>query len=153
MTDDDNIHCKTAARLTVVFCVLYSVTFVNVLRVKKALFQQARRLARSGNSSNKTYDRYTDPKMRAADRLQANLLEWSPIFLGLVWSLGVVGALDGVVLGVAWTYLGLRALYIGLVLQKGVASNGMNRHLWISTFPAYGCLTVMSISAISNLWF
>ena len=145
-TMDEDIHYKTAARLTVIFCALYGMTFVNVLRVKKVLFRQARKAGR-------TFDRYTDPKMRVADRLQANLLECSPIFLGLVWSLGVVGALESVVLGASWTYLGLRALYIGLVLQKGVSSNGMNRHLWISTFPAYGCLIVMFVSTISNLWF
>ena len=144
-TMDEDIHCKTAARLTVIFCALYGMTFVNVLRVKKVLFRQARKAGR-------TFDRYTDPKMRVADRLQANLLEWSPIFLGLVWSLGVVGALEGVVLGASWTYLGLRALYIGLVLQKGVSTNGMNRHLWISTFPGYACLLYLLAAAVQNLF-
>mmetsp|Transcript_4818 Transcript_4818/g.12260 ORF Transcript_4818/g.12260 Transcript_4818/m.12260 type:complete len:150 (+) Transcript_4818:218-667(+) len=143
---DDDI--RAAARLTVIFCALYGATFANVLRVKKMLFRQAREAGR-------TFDRYTSLQMRVADRLQANLLEWSPIFLGLVWSLGVVGALDGggVALWAAWIYLVLRALHVGLVLHKGVSSSGMNRHLWISTFPAYGCLVVMFISAISNLWF
>mmetsp|Transcript_4817 Transcript_4817/g.12253 ORF Transcript_4817/g.12253 Transcript_4817/m.12253 type:complete len:148 (+) Transcript_4817:218-661(+) len=141
---DDDI--RAAARLTVIFCALYGATFANVLRVKKMLFRQAREAGR-------TFDRYTSLQMRVADRLQANLLEWSPIFLGLVWSLGVVGALDGVALWTAWIYLSLRALYIGLVLQEGVSSSGMNRHLWISTFPAYACLITMSIAAISNLWF
>ena len=106
----------TAARCTVVFAFLYSLTFVNVLASKKRALRKAKR---SGNS--KGYDRYASPDMRDADRLQANLLEWCPLFLGPLWSLAATGNLDdGLSAAVCWTYLGLRAVYMVLVMKYGV---------------------------------
>jgi len=67
----------TATRITVVFLMLCSVNFVNILVTKKWLLRQNR----------EKFDCCTSPSMRTADRLQANFLEWSPIFLGLLWSL------------------------------------------------------------------
>ena len=146
MSNDENDSIRKAAQMTVTFCCLYTVTFVNVLIAKKRLLREARLV-------NAEFDRYTSPGMHSADRLQANFLEWSPIFLGLVWSLGATDNLISVSLVAAWVYLGLRALYIFLVLQHGVSTNGMNRALWISTFPAYACLLCMFVHSISVLFF
>lgn len=135
-----------AARLTVTFLFLYSLTFINVLRCKK-------KYGRLAKEAGKKFDRYNTPDMHNADRLNANFLEWSPMFLGLLWSLAATSNLSTAAIVAAWTYVGLRALYIGLVFTYGVSSNGMNRSLWISTFPAYFCLNVMFLQAIISLFF
>lgn len=130
-----------AARLTVVFVLLYEVTFVNGVITKK-------RLHRIAQQEKKLFDRYNSPEMHNADRLQANFLEWSPVFLGLVWSLAATVNLSKMSIAASWLYLGLRAIYIVLVLQYGVASNGFNQALWVSTFPSYICLVFMTQEAI-----
>jgi len=141
-TDDDDL--VAAARLTVVFVLLYASTFVNVLVTKKRLLRQARR-------DNQAFQRYASPRMHAADRLNGNFLEWSPVFLGLLWSLAATSNLARPSVTAAWAYLGLRALYVALVLRHGVASDGMNKSLWISTMPAYLCLAYMFKEAIRLL--
>jgi uncharacterized MAPEG superfamily protein len=134
-----------AAQITVVFILLYSLTFVNVLVNKKRLLGQAR-------ADKKKFDRYTSPQMLPADRLQANFLEWSPIFLGLLWSLAATANLSkGSSVAVAQIYVGLRALYIVLLLRYGVGSNGMSKPLMISTFPAYICLLYLGKQAVRLL--
>jgi uncharacterized MAPEG superfamily protein len=134
-----------AAQITVVFTLLYSLTFVNVLVTKRRLLGQAR-------AAKKKFDRYTSPQMLPADRLQANFLEWSPIFLGLLWSLAATADLSNTVaVTVARIYVGLRALYIVLILRYGVNSNGMNKALWISTFPSYICLMYLGQQAVRLL--
>lgn len=131
-----------AAQITVVFLALYALTFVKVLVTKKQCLR-----------ANKKFDRYTSPQMYTADRLNANFLEWSPIFLGLLWSLSATQNLSEVSVLVSWTYVALRALYMILILRHGVALDGMNKKLWISTFPAYFCLIYLSIEAIRVLFF
>ena len=145
-TSDDVLI--TAARITVVFLTLYSLTFVNVLHTKKRLLRQQR------ERSGKKFDRYNSPDMHAADRLQSNFLEWCPVFLGLLWSLAATNNLSSssTVVAAAWIYVALRALYVVLVLRYGVNANGMQQHLWISTFPAYGCLAWMGQHAIRSLF-
>lgn len=50
---------------------------------------------------------------------------------------------------VAWTYVALRALYMFLILGGGgISRDGMNQHLWPSTFRAYARLLYMSIQAV-----
>lgn len=135
-----------AAQITVVFTMLYTLTFVNGLVSKKRFLRQARR-------ANKKFDRYSSPLMQSADRLQANFLEWSPIFLGLLWSLAATENLSkssGTVIA-AWMYLKFRALYVVLVLRHGMAADGMNRSLWMSTMPAYLCLMFLAQQAIRTL--
>lgn len=138
MVDD---FLSQAARITVVFVLLYEVTFANGLITKKRLLQESRQ-------QKKPFDRYKSPHMHTADRLQSNFLEWSPIFLGLLWSLAATSNLSRNSVVAAWVYLGLRALYIVLILRYGVASNGFNKPLWISTFPGYVCLLYMTQQAI-----
>jgi uncharacterized MAPEG superfamily protein len=145
-TTKSDLALRTAAQITVVFVSLYGLTFVNVLRTKARLLRQARK-------AGTPYDRYTAPGMRTADRLQANFLEWSPIFLGLLWSLAATANLGSSVVAAAWTYVALRVLYVGLILQYGIRSNGLNKMLWASTFPAYGCLTYLTVHAIGALFF
>jgi len=137
--NDDDL--TKAAQITVVFLTLYSFTFINVLVNKKRMLKHA-------HLEKKTFDRYASPQMHNADRLLGNFLEWSPIFLGLVWSLAATANLTPSSITVAWTYVALRCLYLVLLLRQGVASDGMNRHLWISTFLAYLCLTYLWIQAI-----
>jgi uncharacterized MAPEG superfamily protein len=129
---------REAAKITVAFTTLYFATFMNVLITKRTLLRQA-------NQENKVFDRYgTSPgTMQNADRLNANFLEWSPIFLGLLWSLASTAKLDDTCAQLAWTYVGLRTLYIGMLLKYGVASDGMNKALWISTLPGYICLVFL----------
>ena len=137
----DNDQLTQAAKMTVAFVLLYELTFFNVLRSK-------RRLLKEHQTQKKVFDRYKSPQMQTADRLQANFLEWAPIFLGLLWSLAATSNFSKNSVIAAWTYLGLRLLYVVLILNYGVASDGMNRALWISTFPSYICLLYMTKESI-----
>jgi uncharacterized MAPEG superfamily protein len=136
---------RKGAQITVVSTFLYSLTLVNVVVRKKRCLRQARQ-------ANKTFDRYTSPQMHNADRLVGNFLEWSPIFMGLIWPLAVTGNLSSSSVLVAWTYVALRALYIVLEIKYGVASDGLNKPLWISTFPSYICLNYLLVQCIRTLF-
>lgn len=72
--------------------------------------------------------------------------------MGLLWPLAVTGNLTGTSTTVAWAYVGFRALYIVLEIRYGVASDGLNKPLWISTFPAYICLTYLLVQAVRSLF-
>jgi len=141
-SSDDGL--RKAGQITVAFLTLYWVTFLNILRTKRRLLRQAQ-------ATNKTFDRYASPQMRNADRLNANFLEWSPIFLGLLWSLAATASLSRSSVAVAWTYVGLRTLYIVLLITYGVASDGLNKALWVSTAPAYFCLMYLWVQACRSL--
>ena len=141
---NDNDHFLQAAKLTVVFVLLYALTMVNIVVAKK-------RLLRQHQQEKKVFDRYQSPQMQTADRLQGNFLEWAPIFLGLLWSLAATSNLSKASLVAAWLYLALRLLYVVLILKHGVATNGANRPLWISTFPSYLCLLYMTQQAIRSI--
>jgi uncharacterized MAPEG superfamily protein len=135
-----------AGRITVAFLTLHFICLLNVLFHKRRCLKQAM-------AANKVFDRYTSKKMHVPDRMFNNFLEWSPLFLGLLWSLAATENLNPVSFYAAWTYVGVRALYIVLVLHHGVASNGMNKALWIATVPAYFCLICMFCQASYNLFF
>lgn len=137
-------NIQEAARITVGFVALYSVSFWNILISKKKCLAKAK---------GKPFDRYTDPGMHVADRLQANLLEWSPIFLGLVGALAATDNLSTSCIRASRAYLVFRGVYTALVLKYGVRRNGLNKQLWIATFPAYGCLTWLSQHAVRKLFF
>ena len=146
-----------AARITVIFLMLFTVAFLNVLICKRRGLRQWEK-DKKDDKNNKMvsycYDRYNDPSMQAPDRLVGNLLEWSPMFLGLLWSLAATNHLTSTGADrAAWIYVALRALFEALVLQHGVRSNGMQKHLWISTFPAYACLLFMAHVAVRELFF
>merc|ERR1712013_172318 len=136
-----------AARCTAVFCLLYLVTFVNVLVRKFVCLREARQA-----DKKKEYDQYTSLDMRPADRLQANFLEWFPVYFGLLWSLALTENLGSSGASVSRAYLCLRALYIVLVLKSGVSSNGLNPNLYVSTLSAYACLTYLGVRAIRVLF-
>uniref|UniRef100_A0A7S2YMZ8 Uncharacterized protein n=1 Tax=Entomoneis paludosa TaxID=265537 RepID=A0A7S2YMZ8_9STRA len=144
---DSSVHpgILAAAQITAAYSTLYSMTFVNILICKKYYAKQAR-------ARGQDFDRYTSLDMRPADRLQANFMEWTPAFLGPLWSLALTHQLDAGACIMAWTYLGLRTLYFGLVLNYGVHPTGMNRPLWAATFPGYACLTYLQIQALRLLW-
>ena len=137
---------RKAAQITVVFTFLYSLTLVNIVYHKKKCLRQARQ-------ANKTFHRYTSPLMHNADRLVGNFLEWTPIFMALLWSLAATSNLSSASTKIAWTYVALRALYIVLEIRYGVASNGLNKPLWISTFPSYICLNYLLVQAVRTLFF
>jgi uncharacterized MAPEG superfamily protein len=134
-----------AGRITVGFLTLHLVCILNVVFHKRRCLTQAM-------AENKVFDRYTSPLRHVPDRMFHNLLEWTHIFLGLLWSLVATGNLNQVSFYAAWAYVGVRALYIVLVLQYGVASNGMNKALWIATVPAYFCLICMFRQASYTLF-
>ena len=146
MEKEPSPDVRKAAQITVVFCMMYGCTFINILINKKRSYHMAM-------EAKKEYDRYTSPAMRTSDRLQQNLLEWSPIFLGLLWSLALTNSLGATSSYVCWAYIALRALYAVLIFRFGVQSSGMNKALWASTFPAYGCLIFLSTRAIRLLFF
>ena len=151
VSGQNDVALVAAAQITVVFTILYALTFVNGLITKRLLL--ARETAsRQNNDNEKPYDRYTHPDMRNADRLQANFLEWSPIFLGNLWSLAVTGNLTPRCVTASWTYVGLRALYIVLMKRHGVASTGKNTALYPSTMPSYVCLLYLLQHAVRVLF-
>lgn len=117
-TDNNHNDILEAARCTVAFCLLYSLTFINVLINKKRSYDAAR--IDEDKDKKKEYDRYTSPSMRTADRLQANFLEWCPIYFGLMWSLAMTNNLSWVDVVCCRLYIAFRALYIVLILKKGV---------------------------------
>jgi len=143
MTDNGNDDLLTAARITVVFLMLYGATFANINMAKKRAARQHRNFDRYNNS----------PSMLVADRLQGNFLEWSPMFLGLLWSLAATSNLSSTAAVAAWIYVALRGFYIVLIRRRGVNSQGRNSQLWISTFPAYVCLLCMLIEALKAFFF
>ena len=125
-----------AAKVTVGFATVYGFAMVHQIVTKQLL---ARRKRRSGEPFN----RYSAPELLNSDRLVANLLEWAPIFLLPLWSLAAVDKLDELCLKIAWAYVGLRGVYLCLVVKYGVAKSGLNTSLWTATFPAYYCVTFL----------
>ena len=134
----NNASLLTAAKITVAYTTLYSMTMLNQVVQKKRL------LTKYG----KSFDRYSSTEMRDADRLTGNFMEWSLIFLGPLWSLAAMEALSATSILMAWTYVGLRVLYLGLSIQYGVNEQGLNKPLWLSTFPSYICLSYILFASI-----
>ena len=124
-----------AARVTVAFTSVYIISMLHQIICKKRLLRKARL-----KSTESSLNRYGHPELHNADRLVANLLEWSPIFLCPLWCLAVTDRLDQTCLHFSWAYVMLRGLYVCLLIKFGVSRNGNNTQLWISTLPAYACL-------------
>ena len=76
-----------AARVTVAFISVYIVSLLYLIYCKKRLLRKAR-------LKGEPLNRYGHPELHNADRLVANLLEWSLIFLGPLWCLAVTDRLD-----------------------------------------------------------
>ena len=85
--------------------------------------------------------------MLNADRIVANFLEWSLVFLSPLWSLAATGHLSAVATNIAWTYVGVRGFYCILVTTFGVNHNGLNLSLWAATLPGYFCLLYLTAQA------
>lgn len=100
--------------LSVVFLDLYQCT-----HQQETILYDAARIDED-KDKKKEYDRYISPSMRTADRLQANFLEWCPIYFGLMWSLAMTNNLSWVDVVCCRLYIAFRALYIVLILKKGV---------------------------------
>ena len=137
-----------ACHNTAAFTIVYMTALLFQVFTKQYLIQQAKK-------NNTRFDRYTSVAMRSPDRLVANLIEWSFVFLPLLWTLAMTDKLSSessVVVMAAWTYVALRALYVVLVARHGVSDTGRNKALWISTYPAYVCLAVMLVKAAPILY-
>jgi uncharacterized MAPEG superfamily protein len=126
------------------YVLLYVVTLLNQFAHKKYYQGQYRRRGR-------TLDRYRSPEMHHPDRLVGNFVEWTPVFLCPVWCMAATKTLSTSSVTAAHVYLCLRALYIVLSVRYGVSPEGNNVPLWISTFPAYGCLFYLYRDAIRNV--
>jgi hypothetical protein len=156
---------EAASQITVTFCGVYFLTLLNQFVQKRLLVARYKREGRA-------FDRYEAAEMRHHDRLTANMLEWTPCFLGPLWCLAVNGRssrssggpvlaedttvtslsssaslLSDTCVAVAWTYVGLRILYFGLILRYGVAGSGQNVALWAATLPGYACLMYLLAQA------
>jgi uncharacterized MAPEG superfamily protein len=131
-----------AARITLVYSTIYSVTMVNQVVSKKMLHRKL----------GKSFDRYNSLEMRNADRLTGNFLEWTPLFLSPLWSMAMTETFSDVSQTMAWTYLGLRMLYVGLSFKYGVNEQGHNVSLWASTLPSYICLIYLLVAATQGVF-
>ena len=151
---EENIanHVVKAAQLTVAFVILYKICMMNILRMKIQCINNVNKQRQRGEKEAQQFDRYSSPAMHTADRLVGNFLEWYPMFIGLVWSLALTGNLNTTCYVASWLYVILRGLYIVLILQYGVATNGINTSLAISTIPSYICLIIMCCEAIRQLY-
>ena len=140
-----SLQAIKAAQITVSYCGVYSLTLISQVVAKKRLHKQAIK-------EGKTFERYKAPGMFPYDRMTANFLEWMPPFLGLLWSMAATETLSNRSVHVAWAYVGLRALYVGLVWRCGMLTTGYNPSLWASTFPGYACLLYLFVAAIQGVF-
>ena len=140
-----SLQAFQAAQITVGYCGLYSMTMLNQSIQKQLLIRQAKQ-------EGKVFERYKSPAMLTHDRLPANFIEWMPAFLGPLWCMAATDTLSDQSVKVAWTYVALRVLYVGLIAKYGVHSGGRNVSLWISTFPGYGCLLYLLVAAVRGVF-
>jgi len=131
--------------LTVGFSSVYGLSMIHQIIIKKRLILRYKQMG-------KPFDRYSSSEMRHTDRIAANILEWSPVFLGPIWSLALTERLDDTCVTVAWAYVGLRGLYLCLGAMFGVAKSGRNKALWVATFPSYACLSFLLGRSWKILW-
>jgi hypothetical protein len=155
-----------ASQITLTYCGVYSLTIVNQLIQKVSLYAQYKK-------EGKVFDRYTAIEMRNADRINSNMIEWTPLFLTPLWCLALNSSstnhhhhqdggdgtanttsslLTDTCVTVAWMYVGFRILYFALVCKYGVSSNGRNVPLYGATFPAYGCIVYLTVSAVRGVF-
>jgi hypothetical protein len=154
---------KTACRITLAYLLVYIFAIVLQIITKKRLLRlESVKQGASKSTSTKVFDRYQNPGMLNADRAVGNLLEWTPVFWGLLWILVVVddgGAHAGhmahgsTTYYAAWAYVGFRFLYVILAHTGGIASDGKQTGLHASTYPAYACLLILLGGVIPQLLF
>ena len=129
--------------VTLTYIGVYYVFLINVLRVKVTLVKECK-------SQGARFDRYTcsDPRLRAADRVQLNTLEHMPTFLSLLWlHAAVVDPNQAAILG--WIYVILRILYpffLGTELGENI-----RQRVLINTFSGYLVLAIMAGSVLHRL--
>lgn len=136
-----------ASKVTVVYTCIYTIAMYYEIYVKLTTL-------RKYHLKGKVVNRYDCPELLSSDRLTANFREWTIPFLGPVFCLGLTDQLDdesNMSLKYAWTYVGLRGLYVLLVMKYGIHTGGINKPLWISTFPGYYCLTMLGWNALTNV--
>ena len=134
---------KQAASVTCSFLVLMvaCLTAQAAARIKHAVIA-----LRQGQQ----YERPRDLALIPYDRTVGNLIEWALPFLGFFWISIILT--HGATANVAWFYVACRALYpfvaVGL---GGVAYEGPRPIIITVTWPAYGALIMMAVSAIKAL--
>lgn len=97
-----------------------------------------------------SYERTKDPAMYPIDRAVGNILEWSPIFLGLFWVSMVIT--NGATVKAGWLYVAARALYPVMAVNKGIGTVGAKAPILIATVPGYVALGMMTTPAIKALF-
>lgn len=121
--------------VTLVYLLLYYVFLLHGLRVKLKVLRECR-------EKGERFDRYNGdyPELRASDRIQLNMLEHMPPFLGFLWLHAlVVGPRSAAILG--WIYVAIRAtypLFLGARLGRNIP-----QRLLINTFSGYAVLAVL----------
>ena len=129
--------------VTLAYVALYYVFMGNVARVKMKVM---RRCVESGERFERYIGNY--PDLRAADRIQLNMLEHMPPFLVLLWLQAVVVSPESAsVMGVV--YVMIRALY-PMFMGSQLKSNIPVR-LMINTFASYGVLGAMGVWIVLGL--
>lgn len=121
--------------VTLVYLLLYYVFLLNGLRVKLKMLRECK-------ARGERFDRYNGeyPELRASDRIQLNMLEHMPPFLGFLWLHAlVVGPTSAAVLG--WIYVAIRASYPFFLGQR--LGRNIPQRLLINTFSGYAVLLVL----------
>eukprot|EP00035_Acanthoeca_spectabilis_P026464 m.462791 g.462791 ORF g.462791 m.462791 type:complete len:148 (-) comp22795_c0_seq1:1368-1811(-) len=134
----ERVQALSASRITLSFLLVY-LSAIIVQIVTKI------RLSKEAQAAGKQFNRYDSPSpaMHAADRAVGNLLEWSPLFLGPLWVLAALSALDGIVLAASWGYVFCRVGYLALATSNGISLAGRQTGLYAATVPGYICLMVV----------
>ena len=121
--------------VTLVYVLLYYLFLLNVLRAKVLVLRQCKERGEKFNRYENDY-----PELRAADRIQLNMLEHMPTFLVALWLhavfVSVVSAtwLGGIYVFIRATY----PLFLGTSLTKNIPMR-----LLINTFSGYFIHLVM----------
>ena len=121
--------------VTLAYILLYYLFLLNVLRAKILVVRQCRERGEQFNRYENDY-----PELKAADRVQLNMLEHMPTFLVALWLQGffvsVVSAtwLGGIYVFIRATY----PLFLGKSLERNIPMR-----LLINTFSGYFIHLVM----------
>lgn len=121
--------------VTLVYLLLYYLFLLYGLQVKL-------KVLRACKERGERFDRYTGeyPELRASDRIQLNMLEHMPPFLGFLWLHAlVVGPDSAAVLG--WIYVAIRASY-PFFLGRRLGRN-IPQRLLLNTFSGYAVLLAL----------
>ncbi|KAA8492107.1 hypothetical protein FVE85_3545 [Porphyridium purpureum] len=143
------------ARVTV----LHVVAFIFAIVVQTSLKFSAQRAARN---QQKPFVRYSvqaqDRALLVADRVVANVTEWSVPFLSLFWlNLALVSAThsagDGQhIVTAGWVFAVARVVYVFLCNFGGaLGTSGPKPRVFIATAPGYLALLYLLVRLISSL--